>query len=229
MSSYDRHMWAETLPIPSVHAMGRAIRRQRRALRLSQKKLGEATGVAPLAISRLELEGDESTPFGVVARVVTALGLDIELRPRGSTFTPRPPTELTELGLSPNTMSALQAERIKDIAQLDSASAMLARPEFRSGLELYEIVCALTRYGLSLRMPRTGRVPNDREREIFRLRTVDGLTLDEIAQIYSVHKDRIRQLLGVFGLSGSPPAASQRRQEQSRKHTASSDAPKPRT
>jgi len=217
MGYEDAHVWAETIPIPSVQRLGSAISRRRRALRLSQKKLGEKTGVPPSAISRLELEGDESTPFGVVVRVVAALELDLELRPRGSKFTPRPPTKLNELGLSPSTMLALRKEGLEDIEQLGSATSMLSRTEFRSGIELYEIVCSLNRYGLSLPTSRARRVPGDRDREIFRLRIVDGLMLSEIAQRYKVNVERVRQILTFFALSGPPPAASLRRKQQARR------------
>jgi hypothetical protein len=36
--------------------------------------------------------------FWVVRLIVNALGLDIELRPRGSKFIPRPPTKSSNLG-----------------------------------------------------------------------------------------------------------------------------------
>jgi transcriptional regulator with XRE-family HTH domain len=209
-----KDMWGETIPVPSVRAFGGAISTRRHTLHLSQKNLGEKTGLPPSAISRLEREGDENTPFGVVVRVVGALELDLELRPRGSKFTPRPPTKLSEIGLSPPTRLALKREGLDDIQQLGSATSMLSRPEFRSGVELYEIVCALNRYGLSYR----SRVPNDRNREIFRLRIVDGLTLAEIAQHYPFDKERVRQILNdFFGLSGSPPAASLRRKQKARR------------
>ena len=173
--SEDSHIWAETIPIPSIQVLGRAISRRRHSLRLSQRTVRGKAGVAPSVISRLELEGDESTPFGVVLRVVEALELDLELWPRGPKFTPRPPTKLNELGLSPGTMSALRKEGLEDVDQLGSASPMLARAEFCSGVALYEIVCAFNRYGLSLPTSGARRVRGDREREIFRLRVVDVL------------------------------------------------------
>lgn len=216
MSSRDARLWAETIPIPSVQALGRAIIGRRRRLGLTQSSLSVKAGVARAAISRLELEGDESVPFGAVVRVVEALELDLELRPRGSHFTPRPPTNLNELGLSPNTMAALRREGLETVAQLGSATSMLSRTEFRMGAELYEIVCALNRHGLSLPTSRARRVPGDREREIFRLRTVDGLMLSEIAQRNNLNVERIRQILTFFGLSGTPPAASRRRKHRAR-------------
>jgi transcriptional regulator with XRE-family HTH domain len=214
--SENVHLWGETIPIPSVEALGKAIYKCRNRHHVSQRNLSVKTGVAPSAISRLELEGDESIPLGLVLRVIEALELDLELRPRGSKFTPRPPTKLHELGLSPNTMSALRKERLEDLAQLSSAASMLSRTRLHSGIELYEIVCALNRYGLSLPMSRPHQVPGDRDREIFRLRIVDGLMLSEIAQLHDVNVERVRQILTCFGLAGAPPAASRRRKEKAR-------------
>jgi transcriptional regulator with XRE-family HTH domain len=214
MGADDVHMWGETVPVPSVKALSRAISLRRRALHLSQRTVGERAGIPRSAISRLELEANDDTPLGIVVRIVGALELDLELRPRGSKFTPRPPTDLSELGLSAPTSLALKTEELDDIEHIGSATAMLSRPEFRSGFELYEIVCALSRYGL----PYRGRVPNDRNREIFRLRIVDGLTLAEIAERYTFDKERVRQILNVyFGLSGSPPAASLRRKQKAQR------------
>jgi Sigma-70, region 4. len=39
--------------------------------------------------------------------------------------------------------------------------------------------------------------PSERDREMFRLRTVEGLTLDEIADRFGLHKKRVRQLLNL--------------------------------
>lgn len=214
MGSEDAHMWAETIPIPSVQALGRATSRRRQSLHLSQSKLSVKTGVARSAISRLELEGDESIPFGVVVRVVEALDFDLELRPRGSKFTPRPPTRLNELGLSPNTMSALREEGLEAVEQLGSATSMLTRTALGGGAELYELVCALNRHGLSLPTSRTHRIPSARDREIFRLRIIEGMTLSELAQRHTLNVERIRQILAFFGLSGAPPAAALRRKQR---------------
>jgi hypothetical protein len=53
--------------------------------------------------------------------------------------------------------------------------------------------------------------PKDREYEMFRLRLEAGLTLREIAEVFGVHRERVRQLLrGHFRLR-VPPAASARR------------------
>jgi transcriptional regulator with XRE-family HTH domain len=216
MTLEPRHIWAATIPVPSGAALGNAISRRRRTLKLSQKLLGEKAGVPPSAISRLELEGDDSTPFSTIVRLIDALELDLELRVRGSRFVPRAPTKLDEFGLSPGTMSALQKEQLTLVDDLGSATSMLARPEFSNGTELYEVICALNRHGIALSGRRHG-VPGDREREILRLRIVDGLTLSELARCFDVNNERIRQILHSLSLSGTPPTVSRRRAQRAQR------------
>jgi AraC-like DNA-binding protein/DNA-binding CsgD family transcriptional regulator len=121
---------------------------------------------------------------------------------------------LAELALSPAALASLEAAGINDVEQLarHTAAELIERPEFRDGAELHEIVCELNRHGLAL-LARSGRhIQTWREREIFRLRVVKGLTLDELAAIFGLHRERIRQLLRLhFRLVGSPPAARARR------------------
>ena len=121
--------WAETIPVVSVADAGRAINHRRRSLHFSQRELGATAEVTPTAISRLELERDETVSLGAVLRLVNALGLDLELRPRGSRFTPRPPTRLDELGLSQHTMSALAHAGLEYISELGAATEMLAQAQ----------------------------------------------------------------------------------------------------
>jgi len=201
--SYDS--WAETTPVGTLGDLGRAIGLRRRCLKLTQQHVSGVTGVAPSAVSQLELGRDETAEFRAVLLIVNALGLDIELRPRGSKFTPRPPTKVNELALSRDALAALSTAGIGAVNQLGTASELVQRPEFSGGVELFEIVCALNRYGLSLKH---GRVPGDRNREIFRLRVVEGLTLSELGERFSLNRERVRQILAVyFGLTGTPPAA----------------------
>jgi transcriptional regulator with XRE-family HTH domain len=64
-------------------------------------------------------------------------------------------------------------------------------------------------------------VPSEREQEMSRLRTVEGLTLEEIADRVGVGTERVRQLLRLhFGLEGTPPAASARRQAKTERRQA---------
>ncbi len=174
---------------------------------MSQQKIADAAGVEPGIVSQLVLARDETTQFRHVLLVVNVLGLDVELRPRGSMFTPRPPTKVNELGLSPAALSALSNAGIRAVDQLGSARVLLEHHELGTGAELFEVVCALNRYGLSLRR----RIPGDRDREIFRLRIVEGLTLKQLAERFGLHRERIRQILSdYFGLTGIPPAARRR-------------------
>jgi hypothetical protein len=208
--------WGETTPINSVGALGRAINHRRHALHFSQRKLGASAEVPPAAISRLELERDDTVSLGVVLRLVDKLGFDLELRPRGSRFVPRPPTSLCELGLSPGTMSALETERLESIHQLGTATEILVRPAFADGTALFEIVCALNRHGLSLSTNRT-HIPSSRDRAILKLRIIEGRTLKEIARACGLNDERVRQILHAgFGLTGRPPSVTRRRNERAR-------------
>jgi hypothetical protein len=113
---------------------------------------------------------------------------------------------IVNLKLSSATLARLRAAGIHRVDELAPARELLRRPALASGAELYEVVCALSRRGLSL----TGvgrRVAPEREREMLRLRIVEGLTLEEIGQRFAIKRERVRQLLALyFGLSGRPPA-----------------------
>jgi transcriptional regulator with XRE-family HTH domain len=203
------YRWAHTVPVASSYALGRAIRSQRRKLGWTQERLAAEAGVAWRLISQLETRDRVAVQLGDVLRLIEALNLELELRPVGSEFTPRPPTRLSELNLTSRSMQALDAAGIDLIADLIPASEMLALPAFESGEELYEISCALNRHGLSLKPG--GKVPEDRDRDIFRLRVTAGLTLDELGALFGVNRERIRQVLRFyFGLSGIPPTAAVR-------------------
>lgn len=55
-------------------------------------------------------------------------------------------------------------------------------------------------------------MPDKREREIHRLRIVEGLTLREIGEQFGISPERVRQILNFyFRESGVPPAARERR------------------
>jgi AraC-like DNA-binding protein/DNA-binding CsgD family transcriptional regulator len=122
---------------------------------------------------------------------------------------------LAELALSPAALACFEAVGIHDVEQLARCGLpeLIERPEFRGGVELHEVVCELHRHGLTP-FSRSGRhVQTAREREMLRLRVVKGLTLDEIAAIFDLHRERIRQLFRLhFRLVGAPPAARSRRE-----------------
>jgi HTH-type transcriptional regulator/antitoxin HipB len=61
--------------------LGAAIRRRRRALRLSQTQLGAKTDLRQATISALE-SGDPGTQLRTLVDVMTALGLEMVIRER---------------------------------------------------------------------------------------------------------------------------------------------------
>lgn len=58
--------------------------------------------------------------------------------------------------------------------------------------------------------------PKEREYEMFRLRVVEGFTLNEIAGAFGLHRERVRQLLRAHFRLRVPPAASARRSTRSK-------------
>jgi transcriptional regulator with XRE-family HTH domain len=58
--------------------------------------------------------------------------------------------------------------------------------------------------------------PRAREYDMFRLRAVEGLTLEEIAGRYGLHRERVRQILRAHFRLGEPWAASARRQARAK-------------
>ncbi len=71
------------------------------------------------------------------------------------------------------------------------------------------------------------RIPGKREAEMFQQRTVEGLTLREIADAHGLHCERVRQLLKhYYGLTGYPPAAKERRKQKARRRGARSQSEK---
>jgi Sigma-70, region 4 len=99
---------------------------------------------------------------------------------------------VTELDLSPAALACLAAD-IADVDQLVTHTAdELVRKGF-GATELHEIVCQLKRNDLALMptpMAKVTYVPNERSSAVFRLRLVEGLTLDEIGERFGVSKER---------------------------------------
>jgi len=119
---------------------------------------------------------------------------------------------VTELGLSPAALACLEAAGISEVAQLTTypATDLLDTGQF-GPTELYEIISRLNEHGLTLPGIHGGRIrpPRQREREMLRLRLIEGLTLGEIGERTAVSKERVRQLLNLhFGLRGKPPGAT---------------------
>lgn len=120
---------------------------------------------------------------------------------------------VTELALSQAASPSLARAGIHEVDQLaeHTTGELIRRPDFSSGVVLYELICELHRHGLTP-FSRHGRhVQGDREREMFRLRAVKGLTLNQIGERFGIKRERVRQLLRLhFGLEGVPPAARRR-------------------
>jgi hypothetical protein len=121
---------------------------------------------------------------------------------------------VTDLRLSAAALACLEAADLNDVEQLvtHSCDELLHSPHF-GAMELYEIIRQLNKHGYSL--PSTGggdvAVPSLHDREILRLRIIEGLTLHEIGLVLDLSTSRIRQILKQhFGLSGKPPAVKTR-------------------
>ncbi len=212
--------------IDSAEMLGIAVYTQRKSLKLTQHKVADLAGLERTVVSELERGGGDSATFRVVLLVVDALGMDVELRPRNWTPTGAvqldPATSVKDLELSRRTLACLQDVGIHVIGQLGGADELIELPQFSEGHELYQIVGALNRQGLSLPANRCwGRLPGDREREMFHLRVVKGLSLKEVGERFGVESERARQLLSYyFGLKGTPPAARKRKRAATAKRHA---------
>jgi hypothetical protein len=122
---------------------------------------------------------------------------------------------VNELALSQAVLSSLAKVGIHEVEQLAEhrTGELLRRPEFGSGVELYELICELDRHGLTPFSGHGGHIETERELEIFRLRAVEGLTLTEIGARVRLNRTRVDQLLRLhFRLNEVPPAAKLRRQ-----------------
>ncbi|HEX6455270.1 MAG TPA: helix-turn-helix domain-containing protein [Solirubrobacterales bacterium] len=71
----------EPLPIRDSNELGAAIRGRRTELKLTQEELADVARVGLRFVSELE-RGKESAQFAGIRRVLTALGLDLYVRPR---------------------------------------------------------------------------------------------------------------------------------------------------
>jgi AraC-like DNA-binding protein/DNA-binding CsgD family transcriptional regulator len=129
-----------------------------------------------------------------------------------------------QLALSQAFLPSLAKAGIHTVEQLaeQNLGELLRQPEFRSGVELYELIRELHRHRLTPFAARGAHVQTEREREMFRLRAVEGLTLAQIGERVGVTTERVRQLLKLhFGLSGTPPAVKRRPPVQPRELTIS--------
>jgi hypothetical protein len=121
---------------------------------------------------------------------------------------------VNELALSQAVLSSLAKVGIHEVEQLAElrTGELLRRPEFSSGVELYELICELHRHGLTPFSGHGEHIETERELEIFRLRAVEGLTFTEIGAQVRLNRTRVDQLLRLhFRLNEVPPAAKLRR------------------
>ncbi len=218
-------MRSQPITVESAETVGIAIHIQRKNLKLTQLEVAEAAGVERAVVGRLERVRDDTAQFRVVLSVVNALGMDLELRSRhwtpGGPYPVDPTMSVVELGLTLNTLDCLRAADIHEVGQLGSADDLIKLPQFSKGTELYEIVRALNRRGLSLPTHRQRHLAKDRELEMFRLRVVEGLTLAEVGEQVGVQSERVRQILAAsFGLKGRPPAAQKHKRAATGKRRA---------
>jgi AraC-like DNA-binding protein len=110
----------------------------------------------------------------------------------------------------PNSLAGAGIHEVDQLAE-HTTGELIHRPELSSGVVLYELICELHRHGLTPFSRHGGHVQGEREREMFRLRAVEGLTLDQIGERFHIKRERVRQLLRLhFGLDGVPPAARRR-------------------
>ncbi len=70
-----------TITVRTVDDLAEIVRARRRELGLSQEALADVIGVHRVFVSQFE-RGKVSVRFDSVLRLVQALGLDVELRPR---------------------------------------------------------------------------------------------------------------------------------------------------
>lgn len=135
---------------------------------------------------------------------------------------------IAELYLSPSALACLRVADITDVDQLVTLSADGLIERGIGAAELYEVVCQLNKRGTSLPSSSRGNVymPNDRSRDMFRLRIVEGLTLNEVGERFGINAERVRQILARdFGLRGSPPTVKARKWATTERRRAASQAP----
>lgn len=72
----------------SIAELGALVRQRRRALEVSQADVAMTAGVGVMFVSDLE-NGKETIEIGRVWRVLGALGLDVEIRPRPMPNSPK--------------------------------------------------------------------------------------------------------------------------------------------
>jgi transcriptional regulator with XRE-family HTH domain len=95
-------------------------------LKLSAQSIADVTGIEPRTVSQIERGKAGTLELRVILLVVNALAMDVELRGRDEEFLPVAPSRVSELGLSPAALAALDAAGIQEVAQLPSARSLHA-------------------------------------------------------------------------------------------------------
>ncbi len=125
---------------------------------------------------------------------------------------------LSEMGLEPTTLACLHRGGINTTYRLleHTYRELIWHSEITPEA-LYDVLCALRRYGMRLKPAPKGieRPVNERNLEIFRLRVVEGHRLKATGEQVGIGHERVRQILAAsFGLRGEPPAIKARRQQR---------------
>jgi hypothetical protein len=89
----------------------------------------------------------------------------------------------------PTSLAGAGIHEVDQLAEYTTGE-LIQRPELSSGVELYELICELHRHGLTPFSRHGGHVQGEREREMFRLRAVEGLTLDQIGERFGIKRAR---------------------------------------
>lgn len=128
---------------------------------------------------------------------------------------------VSDLDISAASLASLEEYGLTDVESLTAHSASELSELFRvPPMELHEIVCQLNKHRLTLPMHpgfRAKETPGERERNMLRLRIVEGMTFTEIGILLGVQPQWVRDDLSwYFGLVGEPAAvrASKRRHER---------------
>lgn len=127
--------------------------------------------------------------------------------------------DITELGLTAVSQAALEAAGLDTIEELirHPADDLLSPTAVIGPFELFEVVCRLNERGYSLPPVKNGaaRVPDERNREAFRLRIIEGLSLREVGRRVGITTERVRQIMrAYFGLRITPPATKAVRRQR---------------
>jgi DNA-binding XRE family transcriptional regulator len=118
--------------------------------------------------------------------------------------------DLSALGLKPTTLACLRRAGINIPYRLHEHTCreLIWHSEVTPEA-LYDVLCALRQHDRTLKATTIAqpRPLSKRDLEVFRLRVVEGHTLQAIGERFGIGHERVRQILvHHFGLRGEPPA-----------------------